>query len=293
MKQAILLLAHGAPESLDDIEPYLLNVRGGRPLPPPMVAEIRRRYAQIGGRSPLLELTRRQAQALEQQLGIPVHIGMRNWPPYIREAVDQLAAAGIERAVAICMAPQYSSMSVGLYLKRTQEAIAQSGAPLEVSWVESFHRHPRLIAAFAGRIRAVPQNDRLPILFTAHSLPEKILSSGDPYDAEVHATAAAVAAQLSRSHWDFAYQSQGMTDEKWLGPTVESRIDALRAEGVKEFLLAPIGFVCDHVEILYDVDVVFRNYAAARGMTLHRPESLNDSPEFIQCLAELAKEHLV
>ena len=292
MKQAILLLAHGAPESLDQIDQYLLNVRGGRPLPPPVVEEIRSRYAAIGGRSPLRELTERQARALQALLGIPVYIGMRNGEPYILDTIRQMAADGVTRAVAICMAPQYSSMSVGFYFRRTREALEQSGAAIEIAWVESFHRHPLLVAAFAERIRTVWNGDRTPLLFTAHSLPEKVLATGDPYDGEVKATAAAVAAELHLEHWDFAYQSQGLTDEKWLGPTVESRLDALAAAGHAELVLAPIGFVCDHVEILYDVDVLFHNYAAARGIALRRPESLNDSPLFIRALAEVARERL-
>ncbi|MBI3695500.1 MAG: ferrochelatase, partial [Acidobacteria bacterium] len=169
---------------------------------------------------------------------------------------------------------------------------AQAGPPIEIAWVESFHRHALLVAAFTERIRAVWNGDNTPLLFTAHSLPEKVLASGDPYDAEVKATAAAVAAELQLDHWDFAYQSQGLTDEKWLGPTVESRLDALAAAGVKELVLAPIGFVCDHVEILYDVDVLLYHYAAARGIALRRPQSLNDSPLFIRALAEVARERL-
>ena len=292
MKQAVLLLAHGAPESLDQIDEYLLNVRGGRPLPPHVVEEIRRRYAAIGGKSPLHELTERQARALEALMGVPVYVGMRNWSPYIAETVGRMAADGITRVTAVCMAPQYSTMSVGLYFRRTREALEQVGAPIEVAWVESFHRHPLLIAAFAERLRAALNGDPLPVLFTAHSLPEKVLASGDPYDAEVHATAAAVASELGLAGWDFAYQSQGLTEEKWLGPTVESRIDAALAAGKKELLLAPIGFVCDHVEILYDIDVVFRNYAAGLGVALRRTESLNDSPLFIRALAEIAQERM-
>ncbi|MBI3668073.1 MAG: ferrochelatase [Acidobacteria bacterium] len=292
MKQAVLLLAHGAPESLDQIDQYLLNVRGGRPLLPPVVEEIRRRYALIGGRSPLRELTERQARALETLLGVPVYVGMRNWTPYIREAIERMAAQGITHAVAICMAPQYSNMSVGFYFRRTREALVETGAPIEISWVESFHRHPLLVAAFAERLRAVLNGRSLPVLFTAHSLPEKVLASGDRYDAEARATAEAVAADVRLARWDFAYQSQGMTEEKWLGPTVESRLDAYQQEGLKEIVLAPIGFVSDHVEILYDVDILFRNYAAGRGITLRRPESLNDSPLFIRALAEVARERL-
>ena len=292
MKQAVLLLAHGAPETLDQVDAYLLNVRGGRPLPPAAVQEVRHRYALMGGRSPLLELTRRQAAALQARLGVPVYVGMRNWTPYIRDALARMAADGVTRAAAICMAPQYSSLSVGLYMRRAQEALSESGASIELAWVESFHQHPLLIAAFADRIRPLLSARPVTVLFTAHSLPERVLQSGDPYDQEVRATAAGVAAAMELPRWDFAYQSQGMTEEKWLGPTVESRIDALSGNGVRELILAPVGFVCDHVEILYDVDILFRDYAARRGVVLRRPESLNDSPLFVQALAELARGRL-
>jgi ferrochelatase len=292
MKQAVLLLAHGAPENTADVDAYLANIRGGRPMPPHVVAEVRRRYEVIGGRSPLLELTLKQADALSGALGVPVYVGMRNWSPYISEAIGHMAADEIARAVAICMAPQYSAMSVGLYMRRTQEALEKTGAPIKIDWVESFHSHPALIDAFAERLAPVLDGRIVPVLFTAHSLPEKVLATGDPYDSEVRATAASVASEMGLSEWDFAYQSQGMTDEKWLGPTVESRIDAMAERGVKEFVLAPIGFVCDHVEILYDVDIAFRDYAAKRGITLRRPESLNDSLGFIQALAAIARERL-
>ncbi len=292
MKQAVLLLAHGAPETVDQVDAYLLNIRGGRPLPPAMVQEVRHRYALIGGRSPLLDLTRRQAAALQARLGVPVYVGMRNWTPYIRDALDRMAADGVTRAAAICMAPQYSSLSVGLYMRRAQEALAEKGASIDLAWVESFYQHPLLIAAFADRIRPLLGARPVTMLFTAHSLPERVLEAGDPYDQEVRATAAGVAAAMELSRWDFAYQSQGMTEEKWLGPTVESRIDALAGDGVREMILAPIGFVCDHLEILYDVDILFRDYAARRGVLLRRPESLNDSPLLVQALAELARERL-
>jgi len=292
MKKGVLLLAHGSPDSIDQIDHYLLNVRGGRPLPPHGVEEIRQRYARIGGRSPLLDLTRRQAQGLEALLGIPVYVGMRNWSPYIREAIEQMAGEGISQAAAICMAPQYSTLSTGLYMRHTREALERAQAALEIRWVESFPCHPLLVAAFGERIRAVQNGRPIPVLFTAHSLPARILEAGDPYDTQVRATAQGVAAELGLRDWDFAYQSQGLTEEPWLGPTVESRIDALSAAGVRDLILAPIGFLCDHVEILYDVDIVFRNYAAQRGIALERPQSLNDSPLLLRALAELAQEQL-
>lgn len=290
MKQAVLLLAHGAPERLEDVEPYLELVRGGRPLPPEAVEGIRGRYAAIGGGSPLTRWTRAQAEALEGVLGIPVYFGMRYWRPFIREAAERIAAAGIERVVAICMAPQYSKLSVGLYIQRTEEAMREAGAAAEVVWTRSYHDHPLLIEAFAGKLSYFVPARR--VLFTAHSLPERILAEGDPYDAECRATAAAVAARLKLADWEFAYQSRGLTEEKWLEPSVESCLDRYAAEGIRSVVVHPIGFVCDHVEVLYDVDMAFRRLAAERQIILVRPESLNDSPRFTAALADIARKQL-
>jgi len=290
MKQAILLLAHGAPERVEDVESYLNYVRGGRPGSPQVVEEVRHRYAEIGGGSPLLMWTRRQAEGLAARLGIPVFFGMRNWHPFIAEVMPQVKEAGIERLAAICLAPQYSELSVGLYIKRTEEAKQAAGVAAEILWARTFHDEPLLIEAFAERLAALAGGKR--VLFTAHSLPEKALANGDPYDREARATAAAVAARLSLPGWDFAYQSQGMTGDKWLGPTVESVLDRYAGEGIREVVVDPIGFVCDHVEILYDIDILFRRYAAARGISLSRPVTLNDSPTFIAALAEVAKRCL-
>jgi ferrochelatase len=289
MKQAVLLLAHGAPERLEDVESYLGYVRGGRPVALHVVQEIKQRYAEIGGSSPLLRWTRAQAEALEKTLELPVYFGMRNWHPFIKETMERIAADGIQRLVAICLAPQYSKMSVGLYFRRTQEAKQATGARAEIVWTKSFHANPLLIEAFAGMLAPLAQARR--VLFTAHSLPEKVLESADPYDAEARTTARLVAERLRLPEWDFAYQSQGMTEEKWLGPTVESCLDRYAAEGVREVVLHPIGFVCDHVEILYDVDILFRGYARQRGITLVRPESLNGSPRFTTALADVARAH--
>ena len=215
---------------------------------------------------------------------------MRNWHPFIRETMDQVRDSGVERLAAIALAPQYSELSVGLYIRRTEEAAREAGVAAEIRWAKSFHDEPLLIEAFAERLRRVWTGQK--VLFTAHSLPEKTLAAGDPYDRETRATAAAVAARLGLADCDFAYQSQGLTDDRWLGPTVESCLDRYAAEGVREVVVDPIGFVCDHVEILYDIDVLFRGYAAERGIALTRPESLNDSANFTAALAEVAERCL-
>jgi ferrochelatase len=288
MKRAVLLLAHGAPERVEDVSEYLSYIRGGRPMAPHIVHEIEERYRRIGGGSPMLARTREQAEGLQPLLpNSAVYFAMRNWHPVIRDVMARLQEDGIERIVAVCLAPQYSRMSVGLYFRRVQEAKQALGLRAEIVWTKTFHNHPGLIRAFSERLKAVYRGQK--ILFTAHSLPEKILDNNDPYDAEARATAALVAEAAGVSNWDFAYQSQGMTDEKWLGPTVESRIDAYAAHGVSDVVLHPIGFVSDHVEVLYDVDVLFRDYAGERGIRLVRPESLNDSPVFLEALADVAR----
>jgi ferrochelatase len=276
-------LAHGAPVKVEDVEAYLSFVRGGRPGNPQILEEVRYRYGRIGGASPLWCWTKEQAEALERLLGIPVFFAMRNWHPFIKDVVPEIRA---DRVAAICLAPQFSELSVGLYIKRTVEA-----APaLNLVWAKSYHDEPLLLEAFAERLRPLLPAGR--VLFTAHSLPEKILESGDPYADECRTTAAAVAARLGLVQYDFAFQSQGMTQDKWLGPTVESFLDRYAGEGVRDVVIDPIGFVCDHVEILYDIDIQFREYAAARGIAVRRPESLNGSPLFTQALAEVAKRCL-
>ena len=287
MNAGVLLLAHGAPERVEDVEPYLQFVRGGRPSDPRITEEVRHRLAAIGGSSPLLAWTRTQAEALRQRMGIPVFFGMRNWYPFIAETMDRLRGADLDRIAAVCLAPQFSELSVGLYIRRTEEAKQQAGVTAEIVWARSFHDEPLLIEAYAERLAPLLTQPRR-VLFTAHSLPERALANGDPYDRETRATAAAVAGRLGLTDWDFAYQSQGMTDDRWLGPTVESCLDRYAAERIREVVVHPIGFVCDHIEVLFDIDILFRGYARARGISLLRPESLNGSATFTAALAEVA-----
>jgi ferrochelatase len=288
VNRGVLLLAHGAPERVEDVEQYLGFVRGGRPSNPKITEEVRSRLAAIGGSSPLLAWTRAQAEALQKVLGAPVFFGMRNWYPFIAETMGQVRGAGLDRIAAVCLAPQFSELSVGLYIKRTEEARQKAGVTAELVWARSFHDEPLLIEAFAERLAPLVAPGRR-VLFTAHSLPEKALANGDPYDRETRATAAAVAARVGLAEWDFAYQSQGMTDDRWLGPTVESCLDRYAAEGIREVVVHPIGFVCDHIEVLFDIDILFRGYARERGISLLRPESLNDSATFTAALAEVVR----
>lgn len=306
-RTAVLLLAHGTPETLDQIPEYLRNITGGRPLPESAVKEIRYRYSLIGP-SPLTALTLEQGRLLADELGLPVYVGMRNWKPYIRDVVTRMREDGIEHAVAVCLAPQNSRTSVGLYRK----ALYNAADGMRIEFVEGWADHPLLADAFAERLRAVLETFTaeagapVPVLFTAHSVPLRTVQTQpaenagpnplppDPYEAESKHTAALVAdrAGLAPSNWFFAFQSQGMSGGPWLGPTVEDTLTALHHQGVRNVVIQPIGFLCDHVEILYDIDIAFQQFAANLGMELRRPESLNASALLITALADLARTSL-
>jgi ferrochelatase len=277
VKSGVLLLAHGAPERVEDVPEYLSYVRSGQPVASRVVEEVASRYREIGGSSPLNRWTRVQAEALAKLLGLPVFFGMRNWHPLIRETMNQVRAAGMDRLACVCLAPQFAELSVGLYMKRTSE-VANG---IELAWAKSYHNEPMLIDAFAERLYGMSGR----VILTAHSLP----APNDAYERECRETAALVANRAGIPHYDFAFQSQGMSGGQWLGPAVESLLDTSPA---KKVVIAPIGFVCDHVEILYDVDVQFRKYAAQRGIALSRIESLNGSETFTKALAEVARRCL-
>jgi len=295
---AVLLLAHGSPDRVEEIPEFLRYVTGGRALPPQVVDEIKHRYGLIG-RSPLRDYTMRQAEALATELGLPVYVGMRNWTPFISEAVQKMTTDGVRRAIAICMAPQNSQTSVGLYRKAL---IADHGdLPFEVDFVESWHDQPLLIRAFAEKLKSgwhkacAEAGAKVPVIFTAHSVPQRTVIEGDPYESQAKETAALVAMavpSLSVEDWTFAFQSQGMSGGQWLGPTVEDTITQLREKGHAGVFLAPIGFLCDHVEVLYDIDILFREFAAKSAMKLWRSQSLNDSPLLTAALAEVARSRM-
>ena len=277
MKTGVLLLAHGAPERVEDVPEYLKYVRGGQPVAPRVIEEVASRYREIGGSSPLTHWTRVQAEALQKLLGMPVYFGMRNWHPLIKETMDQVRRAGIARLACVCLAPQFAELSVGLYMKHTMAAADD----VALHWAKSYHDEPLLVEAFAERLRGTCSR----VIFTAHSLP----APNDGYALECRETAALVAARAGIAEYDFAFQSQGMSGGEWLGPTVESLLDSASA---KEVVIAPIGFVCDHVEILYDVDVQFKKYAEGRGIKLSRIENLNGSETFTRALAEVSRRCL-
>jgi ferrochelatase len=314
-KQAVLLLAHGTPETVEQIPEYLRNVVSGRPLPQSVVEEIQHRYALIG-RSPLTEITFAQAKLVESELAatghaVPVYVGMRNWRPYIPEVVRQMRADGIEEAAVICMAPQNSRTSVGLY----RRAVEAEAGELRIDFTPGWAQHPLLADAFAERLRPAlaklteEVGEPVPVLFTAHSVPTRTVEApaedadagkrlwpgqgADPYAGEARHTAELVAARVAEiPRWWFAFQSQGASGGPWIGPSVEETLDRIAGEGVKAIILQPIGFLCDHVEILFDVDILFRGYAARSGIRLERPESLNASVPLAKAVADLAREGL-
>jgi ferrochelatase len=289
--EAVILLAHGAPENLEDVGPYVLRIRHGRPLEQELMEAIRERYRLIGG-SPLLQWTERQVAGLQALLREhsdtrKVYFGMRHSAPFIRETVDRMIADGVTSAIAICMAPQFSALTVGAYEKAMKEAIGDRS--LQFRLVPSYAKHPQLIRAFAANLqKARSEHPDAFVIFTAHSLPARVLAAGDPYDYEAKETAVRVAQSCKLPDWRFAYQSQGLTSEIWLGPTVESRLTELASKQVSQVLIMPVGFVCDHVEILYDIDIQFRQQAEQLGIQLFRAQSLNDSPEFLELLHQLS-----
>ena len=328
-KQAILLLAHGTPETVEQIPEYLRNVVSGRPMPQAVVEEIQHRYSLIG-KSPLTEITYEQARLVEAELAaagraVKVYVAMRNWRPYIPEVVQQMRADGVEEAAVLCMAPQNSRTSVGLY----RRAVDAEAGGLRIDFTEGWAQHPLLADAFAERLRPALEKftaeagAAVPVLFTAHSVPTRTVQpppegdsgprlwpgqgvspgspatgprrgGGDPYAEEARHTAELVAQRVPEiPKWWFAFQSQGASGGPWIGPSVEETLAQIAADGYRYVMLQPIGFLCDHVEILYDVDIAFREQARKIGIRLERPESLNASVTLAKAVADLALKGLI
>jgi len=299
----VLLMAYGAASSLDEIEPYLNDIRGGRPVGAELVEQVKDRYRLMGGKSPLLEITKLQAAALEKTLNrdrprFKVYIGMRHWHPYIKDTVAAMAADGIRKITALCLTPYYSKMSVGAYYQKLDEAVASAGQAFQIRRVDSWNDHPKLIEAIAAKVTQALERfpsdirKKVPLLFSAHSLPERILAEQDPYPQELNETIELVMKKVGPYAWRFAYQSRGRTPEPWLGPDAAVVIDELHAQGHRHLLMAPIGFISDHMETLYDVDVMYRKQCDAKGIRLERAESLNATPAFIETLADVVRENL-
>lgn len=300
-KLGILMMAYGSPESLDDMEAYLNDIRGGRPMSPEFVEEFRGRYAQIGGKSPLNELTFAQAEATEAELqtrGIEakVYVGMRHWMPWIKEAVAQMHADGVTEAVALVMAPHYSKMSIGRYWQKVTDAQEEIGSAISFVFVDSWCRQEKLLAAQEAKTRdglaKFGANDKVKVVFSAHSLPARLKQMGDPYDDELQENAQTLAERLGDIDWMFSYQSAAQTGEPWLGPQIEAVIPDLAQAGYQNMLSVPIGFVCDHVEVLYDIDIGCQEIAKEHQVRLERVEMMNSDPLFIGAVADAIVDKL-
>ena len=302
---AVLLLSYGGPDSLDDVPAYLNNIRGGRPTPPELVEDVKRRYALIGGKSPLLERTRAQARALQAWLdehlgpGYRTFVGMRNWHPFVHEVLPDIVATGADTLVAIPMSPQYSHVSVGLYRKALEDALAQVDVPLRVHFVDRWGDHPGFVAAYADKVRHALETkfppdvrDRVAVIFTAHSIPMRFVEMGDQYPQEVEESARLIARAVGLDTWWVAYQSVGAAGGAWLGPNAEAVVAERARAGDRHILIVPVGFTADHVEVLYDIDIELKAHAADLGLHLERTDSLNDSPLLIQALGEMVSQRV-
>jgi protoporphyrin/coproporphyrin ferrochelatase len=279
---AVVLMAYGSPSRPQDVRPYLEDVRGGRPVSDEAVEELAERYRRIGGRSPLDDVTEAQRAGLERQLDTPVFVGMKHWRPRIAEAVEAALEAGATRIVGLVLAPHYSRLSVGGYRDRLEEGLSGRA---ELVLIESWHDEPAFLDVLGERVRGTDDW----VVFTAHSLPERILADGDPYRDQLLETSRLVAERAGLERWSFAFQSASATGELWLGPDLLEELERLSAEGVRRVLVAPVGFVSDHLEILWDIDIAAREKAAELGVQLRRIDSLNDDPGFVRALADVVE----
>jgi ferrochelatase len=294
---AVLLLAYGSPSTPDDVEAYFTHIRGGRTPSPEAVRNLRARYEAVGGRTPLTSLTMETARLLEEELArqapgaYRTYVGMKHWHPYIADAVERIIKDGIRRVIAIVLAPHYSRLSIGAYRLALEEALAAAPCPPELMFVEQWHLQPEFISLIADRVCEglddFPAELRadVRVVFSAHSLPERIRQWDDPYEAQLLASCAAVAGMAKIGDWRFAWQSAGHTGEPWLGPDLCEYLEMLHAEGVRAVLSVPIGFLCDHLEVLYDIDREAAEVAREKGMVLKRTRMPNASPELIGALA--------
>jgi ferrochelatase len=285
LSATVILMAYGSPATAEDVPAYLADIREGRSVSQEAVDELTERYRRIGGRSPLDVITEAQRAGLENELGVPVFVGMKHWRPRIADAVEAALAGGAETLVGLVLAPHYSRLSIAGYRERLKSAL-QGRA--ELVFVESWHDHEPFLDVLASRVRGFDGH----VVFTAHSLPERILRDGDPYRDQLLETARLVAERAGLAEWSFAFQSASPTGEPWLGPDILEELDVLAKNGVRRALVCPVGFVSDHLEILWDLDIEATERAAELGLELERIESLNDDPAFIRALAALVRERL-
>ena len=296
--RAILLMAYGSPDSLDDVPAYFTHIRGGREPSPDAIAGLAARYAGVGGRTPLLEHTRNTASALSALLScadhhVPVYLGMKHWHPFIADTLAVMASDGIERCTAIALAPHFSRISIGGYRDAIMRGLAQIERPIDVTFVERWHAQPEFVAMISAlvrdQLRRFAPDRPVHVVFTAHSLPERIRTWDDPYESELRESAAAVAAVTGLASWSVAWQSAGHTGEPWIGPDILDHLATLHADGVRQVLQVPIGFVSEHLEILWDIDVEAARRAADLGITFRRTALPNSSPELIRVLGAVAR----
>ncbi len=297
----VLVMAYGGPSSLEELPGYLADIRSGRPTSRELLAEITHNYEAIGGRSPLPEISRRQVAAVQARLDparYRCYLGMRHWAPWIEEVVGEMVEDGITHAVSLVLAPHYSALSIAKYADKVAAGLELYGGEIAFEHVPSYHDRPGLVEALAGRVHEglarwpEAERARVHVVFSAHSLPARVLETGDPYDRQLRETARLVAerAGLGSERWSWSFQSAGRTPEPWLGPQLEEHLVALAAAGVTDVVSVPVGFVSDHVELLYDIDVKAREAAAEVGIRLERPPALNDDPLFVATLVELIEE---
>jgi ferrochelatase len=293
--RGILVMAYGTPRDLDGVEAYYTDIRHGRPPEPEAVEELKDRYRAIGGRSPLLELTTAQAEGIADRVGVPAYVGQKHAAPFIPDAIARMQKNGVTTAVGLVLAPHFSRMSIGDYERRARNAAEELGWHGELRLVESWHLEPGYISLLAGRVREASAelgNDDAVVVFTAHSLPERILQAKDPYPDQLRETAEAVASAAGVTNWRVGWQSAGRTADKWLGPDLLEILDDEASKGTKAIVACPCGFVADHLEVLYDIDIEAQEHATKLGIQLTRTASPNVDPRFLDTLAEVVRKHL-
>ena len=282
MSPAVVLMAYGSPERLADVPAYYADIRGGRPIAPEHLGDLVERYRRLGveEHNPLNAITEETRASLELELGVPVFTGMKHWTPRIADAAEAALSSGADVVVGLVLAPHYSRLSIAGYRAQLEEAL---GGRATLRFVESWHDFEPFVEVLAGRVRGTTAH----VVFTAHSLPARILDEGDPYADQLQATSRAVAESAGVGDWSFSYQSESPTGEPWLGPDILDHLEQLRASGVCDVLVCPVGFVSDHLEIRWDIDVEAQERAAELGMSLRRIAMPNADPEFVRALAAL------
>ena len=287
MKQAVVLMAYGSPERLADVPAYYADIRGGRPIAPEHLADLVERYRRLGveGSSPLNAITEETRAALEDELGLPVFTGMKHWTPRIADAADRAISSGAEQIAGLVLAPHYSALSIAGYREQLEHAL---DGRAELRFVESWHDEPGFVELLADRVRGTGAH----VVFTAHSLPERILAAGDPYRDELVETSRLVAKAADLGSWSFSFQSESPTGEPWLGPDILDHLESLQRQGVEHVLVCPVGFVSDHLEIRWDLDVEAREKAAELGLRLDRIDMPNADPRFVRTLGEIVRRTL-